>query len=505
MKLSNIGRGFSYLVVQNVIQVIIAIVFYSIAAKSLIQSDLGFVSTLNFLHIVFTVIAPLALPIAGTKYISELIGRNKKAIAANVAKTVLRLVLFLSLLFLSVFCIFSFILLYIFNWPQENLYFLIITYIASFVATLRLTYLAFIQGLQCFEKYAVTNLFTLILSRTIGLFLILKNFGITGFVIGIFIGETFGLFLTIFYYYGSLPKAMKLYKSKLLLKFSIPIYIMNVVTTFSDWIDRAFFLLLSYNLEALGIYELSIRGASSLLIFVNIIDVVILPVFSEIYGKKGKKELKPLFEKAMRYVVFIYFPAAIGLASISKTAMALLFGWRYTVGSAFLAILSIFSILTAFSSIIGSALKSVGETKIFLKASLTALMVNSIIVTLFTPIFGLYGAILGRLASIIIIFVYVLFELNKTINIDFDLQGLWKGVFASLTIIVPLQIIEVFISRNSYNPAVSLTIEVFLGFICYVFALFLLKALNKDDFKILRRLTPKSLLKIIDFLERFLV
>ncbi len=494
------------MITLSILQLIVSTAFYMIAAQVLTKPDLGLVSTLTFLNMIFTTIAPLALPIAGTKFISEFIGKNERKVAASVAKTVIRLVSILSFLFLIGFSVLSFVLVSVFHWPQEVLIYVIVTFIASFLAVLRLSYMALMQGLQLFDRFAITNVFALILSRLTGLILILLNFGLTGFAIGMLCGEALGLGLSIFYFRGTLPKAEKPYESKILLAFSLPLLVMNVVAALSDWIDRAIFLAMSQDLEALGVYELVIRGASSLGVIWAIIDVIILPVFSETYGHKGKNELTRPLKHALRYLVFMYFPAALGLATISRTVMTLLFGGEYVVGSLPLAILSIFSIVRAFTIIMGSTLKSIGETRVFVKASLISLIADGLVVVLFTPFFGLYGAVAGRVSATLVIFFYVFYELKKNIKIELDLQSLWKGALASISLIIPLRLFERLISANYIDsPIITISIEILLGLVCYVSALFLLKALNKDDFRLLKQLMPKSLTKIITFFERLLI
>jgi hypothetical protein len=83
---------------------------------------------------------------------------------------------------------------------------------------------------------------------------------------------------------------------------------------------------------------------------------------------------------------------------------------------------------------------------------------------------------------------------------------LWKGALASVTLIIPLRLFERLISANYIDsPIITISIEILLGLVCYVSALFLLKALNKDDFRLLKQLMPKSLTKIITFFERLLI
>jgi stage V sporulation protein B len=494
------------MVTLSIFQLIVSTVFYMVAAQQLDKPDLGLVSTLTFLYTIFTTLAPLALPIAGTKYVSEFIGKNERDVAANVAHTVVRLVSLLSFIFLLGFSALSFAFISVFHWPQDVLIFLIITFVASSLAALRLTYMGLLQGLQLFDRYALSNVLALILARLVGLGLILFNFGLTGFAVGTLCGEVFGLLLSVFYYRGALPNAVAPYASMSLLKFSLPLFVMSIVTVSSEWIDRAIFLAVSHDLEALGVYELVIRGATSLTVIWAIIDVILLPVFSEAYGHKGKGELIKPLKSALRYLVFMYFPAALGLAAVSKTVMELLFGSGYVGGSLPLAILSVVSMLKAFTIIMGSTLKSMGETKVFVKASVTSLVVNGVIVAVLTPFLSLYGAVIGRVCAVLVVFLYIFYELKRNLMIEIDFQGLWKGTLASIVLVVPLQVFEIFIYGNLIeSPVVSVALEILLGLIVYATTLFLLQALTREDFTLLKQLTPTSLLKLVEFFERLII
>ena len=141
-----------------------------------------------------------------------------------------------------------------------------------------------------------------------------------------------------------------------------------------------------------------------------------------------------------------------------------------------------------------------------MKASLISLIADGAVVVLCTPFFNLYGAVAGRVCATLVVFIYVFYELKRNIKIELDLQSLWKGALASVTLIVPLRLFEELVSANFIDsPVITVGIEILLGLVCYVSALFLLKALNKDDFRLLKQLMPRSLIKIITAFERLLI
>jgi len=145
------GKGATYVGIQGILRFIIGLLYYSIIARLLTEAEVGVISTLTFINLIFIIIASLSLPIAATKYISEFIGQNDKEKASAVAKKTIRLVFFLSIfLFIGIYLIIEFFLGYIYTSKVV----VIISCATAFLATIRNTYLEFLRGLQMFGKYS---------------------------------------------------------------------------------------------------------------------------------------------------------------------------------------------------------------------------------------------------------------------------------------------------------------------------------------------------------------
>jgi len=341
-------------------------------------------------------------------------------------------------------------------------------------------------------------------SRFLGILLVLMGNGLLGAVLGSFFGECAGLVFTFLLYRGRLPATKTSFDAKELLRFSLPVLGMLLVVTMQDWSDRILFLAVSGNLEALGVFDLAIRAVTSLAIVGAVLDVVVLPTFSESYGKNGKQELSGMMAKALRYLGFMYFPAAFGLASIARTAMTILYQSSLaSEGNGPLTILAVFSILNAFATIMNSGLKSIGKTNSFIRISLSALAVDAIIVATLSPLLGLYGAVIARAGSIIVLFLYTFFELRKELPFKIDREGFLKGLVAGLALVPPTLFVEY--NRPFSNIFVKLGVEVAVAMVCYLLALLFLKALRKEDLHIIRQMAPQSMSKIINVIERLYV
>ena len=485
MTLARIGRGIRYLLILSVFQILATVIFYYVISKVLTKPEVGLVATLIFTYTTLIALSSLALPVAGAKYVSEFLGRGEEEKASAVAKSLVRLVLISSSIVTAIFHI-ALILFMVIGGNFSELIPFSLMGVASFVASLKLTYLGLVQGLQLFDKYSIVNLSTTIASYSVSIFLVL-NLGLTGFASGVLTGEMVGLALVFFFYHKQLPKTKLSHNPKALLGFSIPVFAMQVVTILSDWVDRILFLAVSLNLALLGVYDLAIRTVASMLVISNFVEALTLPVFSRAYGHDGEKNVTPLLRRSLRYLSFMYFPTALGLAAVSRTVMVLVYGEAYVEGGLPLAILSISSISMAFSSLLGSALKSIGKTGVFVKISLASILINTVIVVVLTPFLGIIGATLARVFSSLFVFLLIFRELGHWIKIEIDLDGLWKGLLSSVITAVSMLCFDAL--SHSSTP-IDLSLEIGLGVLSYILALILLRALRREDFRVLRQVLP---------------
>ncbi len=495
LSLANIGKGVRYLIVLNILQMASIGAFYYAAAHTLSESQIGLIATLAFTYATLTSLSTLALPTAGTKYIAESLGRGEETDASATARSVIKLVLLSASLVAAGFHIA--LILIVRGIYSDIVPFSLICF-AALLAALKLSYLAFLQGLQRFDRYITANLSTSIISHLAGILFVLK-LGLAGYALGVLTGEIAGLALVLLFHRRQLPPTMRSHSHRELLEFSAPIFVMQMVTLFSDWADRILFLAVSHNLTLLGIYDLSVRTAAAILVISGFAEGVMLPILSKAYGQKGEKDVTRLLRKAIRYLGFIYFPAAFGLAATSQPIMTLLYGQAYVQGSFPLAVLSLSSIFTAYSTLLSTALKSIGKTRAFIEISLASLLTDALVVASLTPPLGVMGAVLARASSSILAFALILYELRSWIEVEADLKRLKKSLLGSC---VSAALLLLFTTLHVTSAAIGLTLGIVLGIVSYGFALLLSGALSREDFLALRQVLP-WLSTLIALLERF--
>jgi O-antigen/teichoic acid export membrane protein len=496
LSLKRIGKGIRYLVILNVVQIIAILIFYHVLTITLTKAEIGLSATLTFVYTVLTTFSSLALPFAGAKYIAEFLGREEEEKAAATARSIAKLVFISSTITALLFHIILFFFIASRTGFNEVRPFSVIS-IASILASLKLTYLSFIQGLQLFDRLSIANLSTTIVSYLVGIVLT-PNYRVLGFAVGIVTGDCAGLLLAASFYYGHLPKTASSHSHNDLLQLSLPVLVMQMVTIISDWADRILFLAASLNFALLGVYDLAVKSAASLLVIAHFFETLIIPILANNYGKFGKKGVSLILQKGIRWLGLIYFPAAFGLAAISKTIMTALYGQAYAEGGVLLALIAFSSTFTAFSVLIGAALKSIGETKAFIKISLASLVVDALLVISLTPSFGLLGPSIGRICAAMLTLMLIHNELRRFIKIEVEAEGLWKSLLASVISAVTL---FVFDNLHINSILVNLSIGIGVGVLSYIASLTLLRTLKNEDFHVLRQVMP-MLIRIIDFVER---
>lgn len=495
------SRGTLLVLSQNAVQFGMGLLFFAVAAKILTKAEIGVISTLTFVYVIFSSLAPLSLPTAAVKYMAEFIGQNNREKASSVAKTTRRWVFLVSLGFLAIGSGISFLLPAGLVVSPELV---LLTFVYAFFSTMRVTHQAFLQGLQMFERYALIGIVGIVLSRGLGIVLMFLNYGLLGVVIGWALGEAVGFLVAVLSCRGLLPEAKIHYDYKALLSFSLPVLFMTAMTAASEWTDRILLLTLTSDLERLGVYDLVIRGSSTLALIWMAIGVAMLPIFSESYGQSGNRDMTKLVKLSLKYMAYFIMPASLGLAAISKSVMALLFGWEYTAGSTSLSIIALFSLATSFSIVASTALQAIGKTTVFLRITLTTILTNLTASIILVPRFGVDGAAFARAAMMTTGFIYTFYELKRQINIEADRKSMLKTFMASLAMAVPLTLFDTFYSGIIIKNAVlSVAIEIASGISIYGLTMLLLKTLDRQDFELLKEMMPRPLSHLLHRFERF--
>jgi len=485
----------------------LGLVFYMIAARVLPREDIGSLSMITFGYYAFLLLAStptsLSLPSAAVKYISEYAGRGELERASSVASALIRFLLALSLAAFLIAVIISNPLSSILWGSPAGALIFIVTFTSAFLAVIRTTYLSFFQGLQRFGRYAIAGFIPILVGRLAGVILLVFGYGLLGVSVGWLLGDLTGFLISFSLFTNLLPKPKRTHELRPLIAFGAPMLVFTSIFLFLDWVDRVLFLGLTSNLSDLGVYDLAIRGAQTLSIIWMAVSVTVFPALSNLYGRSGKTGFGEALKLSSRYLAYLIFPVSMGLAAMSGTAMSILFETQYASGVTALSLLALAAIPWAFGMMFVSALQALGQTRLFIKIGLAALIIDTAVVIVAAPYLGVVGATLGRVVMMLVFFLYARRELNMQIRFSLDAEALKKGGLAGGLMAACVAVLEFLVLGRFFSSALlRAVLEIGSGGIVYGVAVVGLRAFNREDFALVRRVLPRSFAPLLGLLER---
>jgi len=497
-----VAKGTVYIAVQNIFTSAMGILFYIVAARFLTPSDIGAIATLQFFTAIYTTIAILSLQTAATKYMSEEIGRGRPRLAAAVALQTVKIVAISSISILCLFLLSSPLLAgSIFGDPSKSLIFAI-TFLSAFFGILKQMYVSFLQGVQRLDLFAKTHMITVLVSSVLAIVAVILGYGLRGVVTAWLVSQITGFLLSVLLYRGCLPRpSTRGYQTRSLFRFAVPLLLLGLIGLVANWADRMIFLVITGSLSDLGIYDLAVRGSMTLSVIPYAIGIAILPAFSELYGRTGMGGMSRATRLSTRYLAYLIFPAAIGLAAISETSIILLFGEEYSRAGLPLTVLSTAYIMTAYNVIFITALQAIGETGVFIKIGVATMLTQTGLVTVLSPILGMLGPTIARAAMQAVGFAYPLYELGRRMDVEIDTGAVSKAVAASLLMALPVGLIDRMFKSILATPHRFL-LDLLLGVILYSFLAVILRLLDEEDVRLLRQIAPKEAGPLLNLLER---
>jgi len=502
-----VARGATYVFVQGIVSAIISVMFMLFLIRipqtrlPPLSPDVGVYFVLTFIVGLVQIVGTFALQSASTKYIAQYLAEGKPRKATSVVSRVLQITLLTSLilgalLFVSAESI-STALSGTTEWTPlfRNLAF------TSVFAILVPQVLGFLQGLQRFREFAAVSLTQSVARCGVSIGLLYMGWGLFGVVYGwltgFFVASLAGLILT----YRFLGAFEKPHPAKPLINFSYPLYISGVLGFVAGWVDQLF-VLLYIGEVGLGVYGWAVSAATIPNLISTSIITALFPQLSEIYAKRGADSLREAFHVSARYAVLVGFPMLVGLAVLAYPVMVVFAGVEYADAASPLTIICLALLATTLGIAISPTLLTLERTKTASMVTLVAIFSNTIAsyVTLAHLSMGMIGPAWARFLAAFLGFGVGAYVLKRILNITFDWEALWKASVASFLMAAAVTIsrtMESFVSQLYLLP-----FYVVLGALIYFFSLVALKAIKKQDVKLIEDYLPRGLKRLAVWLGR---
>lgn len=472
-----LAKGTIYITIGFVIANLCGYIIHFGLTRMISAAEYGTFGVILSLLTLFQLLVMKGVPNAVSKYISSgydwKIVRKKALILQLVFSSVISVLIFLSASLIS-------------NLLNDQELAKYIRFLALFIpiASISTLYRHIFNGFREFHKTAFALLFAYI-PRVIFVFLfVLIGFGLFGVIGGYLVGALIGLIVTIILSHVTNRNNLK-YRNKIvgykeLFDFSYAIIFFSIFFQIICTIDILFIKVLVAEGSYVGYYT-SARVLSTIFGMVaSAFSVTLLPSISSSFSRGDTLQTGDYIKNSLRYVLMLFLPAAVIIATTSEGLLSLLFRPEYSKAATALSILIFGWLFLETFIILASIINASGQSKI--PALITGISVPIAMIGnyFFVKQYGINGGALTTLIVGMLCFIGGIYFVYRIYHVSIDSVSTVKILSASLIIY--------FISSLVIVNGIPLIGWCALLFLMYFGILFLLKELNKEDFNLVKDL-----------------
>lgn len=349
-------------------------------------------------------------------------------------------------------------------------------------------------GIQNFRLSAIINIVIWISyyfgSILFAVFLRSLDTIVFGWMIGIFLGVAIELIVVVssIRKYGGPGTSPS---NSFLFAYSLPVLFSGLITYGATYADR-FIVSGLMSLASLGVYNFALLIASSIGFIVFPLNNILMPKFSELFGKGKRQEISSIVTVTSTLLYSIYVPAALGIAAIAPILLKLLAGTPYVEGTTALRIIMVFSAIFISQNILAQALAAIRKTRIFLISSASAFGSNVLFSLLLIPHFGIIGGALGFSTVYIATFTVLYMFAKKEQVASFEVKGIAKVWISSAVMFGSVFFLRDMLGSSSFY----LPLYVLLGVLIYLLSARSIKLFKNENKELVLSLFPPNYKKL---------
>ena len=291
-------------------------------------------------------------------------------------------------------------------------------------------------------------------------------------------------------------KAKRKEISKEFLSYSLPLMFFGIIVSLFYWIDSLAIGFFKSTTEV-GFYNAVIPIALLLSLVPEIFLYLMFPIITKEYSKGGQIEkIKEITKQIAKWVFIINFPLFILIMLFPGVIINLLFGSTYLVATNALRFLIVGALFSSIFIISDKLLSMAGKSKLILMDIVLASILNIVLNILLVPketIFGLdnalgiNGAAIATMISVIFFNSLFIFQARHYTKIIPLRRKMLRVVLLSIFPTAFLLFVRSFIEIDLFF-SILLSLSFFL---IYTFLIFTFKALDKNDFMLLKAIREK--------------
>lgn len=367
----------------------------------------------------------LGMDMAALRFMAEYFSKNKKEIAIDIYKKIIKIIIPLSFLIsLIIFYISPYIAIYIFHKKYMTAYFKIIA-ICLVPFVLLSVNSECLRGLKKIKEYVILqNVGIPFLSSIIlglSLFIIKNTFmPIVVYVTSVYIMA----FLSLLFWFRRLHQAgydtnteffhdimsvdgnqnikntisnPSSYKN--ILSISSPMFISGSLNTILGYIDIIILGIYKTSSEV-GIYSIVIKITSIIILSFSSINAVVAPKFAEFWGKGDKKKLLTIARQSTRIIFFSSLPVVLVIMFFPYYILGI-FGSEFKTGALALIMIAFGQFVNAISGSVELILQMTGFQIFVQNVFIASFTINVLLNFILVPRYGINGSAFASMVTLI--------------------------------------------------------------------------------------------------------
>ena len=309
---------------------------------------------------------------------------------------------------------------------------------------------------------------------SIGIFVLLKGFGLLTFSTVYVAGGLFSVLLSVVV----LARFFPLHRtpvntgvmSDLFLR-SLPFGLSLLLATLYNY-TGIFILSILKTEEAVGWFSAGFK----LMSLTNVVPIILIsavyPVLSREIHECNRERVNLLYSRGFKYLLFLALPMVTGISLLSDKIVWAVFGSEYQPAIPMLRILSMTAALIFFNLYFTGMLKAANLQKIMVRLQIGALILNIVLNSILISAFSGVGAALTSVFTEVFIFLSYLWILRKVVT-PIPFEWIWfRGFLATGLLALFLW----------FLPGLNLILSIGIGGLLYLGALFLSRAVTPAEF-----------------------
>lgn len=256
------------------------------------------------------------------------------------------------------------------------------------------------------------------------------------------------------------------------LKQSFVYFIPSIATTLYLTLDKTMIEWFSTTTAENGYYEQAQKIEQMAVTAVTSLSVVTMPRMALLFNEKKNAEMRHIFGKTIRFVLFLSIPMCVGFISVADIFIPIYLGSGYETSAVLLKIFSFLLVIVGLNNAFGKQiLIPLGKQKKYNIGVIIGALVNfSLNLILIPRLLSVGAAIASVIAEGVILIVFMLF--SKEFYNGFEVIKLAKNyIVASIVMAILIKFISIWLDEGLQ----SLIIQILTGGVAYLLSLFFMR------------------------------